>query len=133
MVIHNNREKVEEELVTIGPSYITVEDYEHVYSGTTAIERAQTRLGDGYNVLSDNCEHLVTWAQTGKAESKQVKGAHTAIAVLKGAATGAAVGNVVPVLGTVVGSRWWYGGVIQDKEIILKYMYSTDCIIMIRV
>ena len=41
----------------------------------------------------------MTLARTGKAESKQVKGAQTAIAILKGAATGAAVGNVVPVLG----------------------------------
>ncbi len=90
-------------MVTIGPSYITVEDYDCVYSGIEAIERARTRLGDGYIVLSDNCEHLVTWARTGTAESKQFKGAQTTIAVLKGAATGAAVGNVVPVLGTVVG------------------------------
>ena len=125
MVIHNNGEKVEEELVTIDSSYITVEDYECVYSGIEAIERARTRLGDGYNVLSDNCEHLVTWARTGTAESKQVKGAQTAIAVLKGAATGAAVARQRC---SCVGyrcrrSRWWYGGVIQDKEIILKYMH----------
>ena len=49
------------------------------------------RIGDGYNMLKDNCEHFVTWAKTGKGVSKQVK--KGAGAGLVGATAGALAGG----------------------------------------
>ncbi len=105
MVIHNDGQNVEEELMTIDPNYITVVDYDCVYSGIEAIKRARKRLGDSYNFFSDNCEHFVTWARTGKGESKQVKKGTGAglVGLAGGAVAGAAIGSFVPVVGTVAG------------------------------
>ncbi len=51
---------------------------------TTAYDRIKTQLGEPYNLLEWNCEHLVNWAFGFKPESKQVEVALTA--------TGAAIG-----------------------------------------
>lgn len=102
-VIHNNGLSVVEEVKFYDPVDITVITYSCRYSPEEAIQRARERIGAGYNVLKDNCEHLVTWAKTGKAVSKQVqKGTGAGIAA--GAITGGAVGSVIPVVGTVAGA-----------------------------
>ncbi len=106
LVIHNNGKNVAEELITMEEaSDITVVVYECVYSGNEAIARARKRLGGDYNVLSENCEHFVTWARTGKGESKQVKKGTGAglVGLAGGAVAGAAIGSFVPVVGTVAG------------------------------
>ncbi len=121
MVIHNNGEIVEEKSITIDPRYITVVEYDCVYSGIEAIERARTRLGDGYDVLRDNCEHFVTWARTGKAKSEQV--IKVAKTVLKGAAVGAVIGTVVPGVGTVIGGV--VGGTIGLLGEVLTFVRYT--------
>jgi len=43
------------------------------FTRTESVERARARVGErGYRVLSNNCEHLVEEAITGKARSPQV-------------------------------------------------------------
>lgn len=43
------------------------------FSGSAAIERARSRLGeDRYRIGSNNCEHFVTWCIDGVARSAQV-------------------------------------------------------------
>jgi hypothetical protein len=37
------------------------------------VRRIQTLVNTEYNVLSWNCEHVVNWALTGKAESPQLE------------------------------------------------------------
>ena len=106
LVIHNDGQNVAEELIMMDASDITVVVYECVYSGNDAIIRARERLGDGYNVLSDNCEHFVTWARTGKGESKQVKKGTGAglVGLGAGAVAGAVIGSAfAPGVGTIVG------------------------------
>ncbi len=67
MVIHNNGKEVEEKLVEMDASYIIVVHYECIFSGAQAIARARNKLGDGYSMLRNNCEHLVTWARIGES------------------------------------------------------------------
>jgi Lecithin retinol acyltransferase len=44
------------------------------FSGTAAVARARSRLGeDRYHLWSNNCEHFVTWCLTGSAHSEQVQ------------------------------------------------------------
>jgi Lecithin retinol acyltransferase len=39
------------------------------------VANAESRLGsDGYHLVWNNCEHFATWASTGSAASKQVRG-----------------------------------------------------------
>ncbi len=112
-VIHNTGENVEEELITMDATFITVVDYECAYSGAEAISRARERLGDGYYVLTDNCEHLVTWARTGRGRSKQVKVGFLAgtVGAAGGGTAGAIVGSMVlPGVGTAIGGM--VGGTI---------------------
>ncbi len=58
-------------------------------------------------MLSDNCEHLVTWARTGKGESKQVKKGTGAglVGLGAGAVAGAVIGSAfAPGVETIVGA-----------------------------
>jgi HRAS-like suppressor 3 len=44
------------------------------FAGAAAVERARSRLGeDRYRLLSNNCEHFVTWALDGTPRSMQVE------------------------------------------------------------
>ena len=53
-----------------------------VYKGRQAIERIRKRLGEKeYRLRTNNCEHLINWAITGKEESTQVKKAEVGFAV----------------------------------------------------
>ncbi len=46
------------------------------YQGKSVVERAHSRIGeDDYDLQSNNCEHLCTWAVTGLNNSKQVDNA----------------------------------------------------------
>lgn len=46
-----------------------------VFTPEEVIDRAISRLGeDEYNLVTNNCEHFVTWCVGGKAESSQVNG-----------------------------------------------------------
>jgi len=40
--------------------------------GSTLVARARSRKGQRYNVLSNNCEHFVTWVVEGKGRSAQL-------------------------------------------------------------
>lgn len=45
-----------------------------VYTGTTVVERARSRLGeDRYRLLTNNCEHFCTWCVWGVGRSEQVR------------------------------------------------------------
>lgn len=54
--------------------HVTVRQHvTRVYDAQTSIERAYSRLGeDKYNVITNNCEHFVTWCVMGLAISQQV-------------------------------------------------------------
>jgi hypothetical protein len=44
------------------------------FFGMEAVSRAQSRLGeDRYRLLTNNCEHFVTWCLHGQARSQQVR------------------------------------------------------------
>ncbi|SAK66084.1 hydrolase [Caballeronia hypogeia] len=44
------------------------------YVGMEAVRRARSRLGeDQYRLLTNNCEHFVTWCLDGRARSRQVQ------------------------------------------------------------
>ena len=46
------------------------------YVGQSVVERARSRIGeDNYDLQANNCEHLCTWAVTGRSNSKQVEAA----------------------------------------------------------
>lgn len=50
------------------------------YQGIDVVHRARSRLGeDGYNLISNNCEHFCHWCLHGKPRSKQVRRTVTAI------------------------------------------------------
>ena len=105
-IIHNNGIEILEELVTVEASDILLVLYDCLYPGEEAIERARNKIGGKYKFLTDNCEHLVTWARSGNAQSKQVqKGAGAGVGGLAaGAMTGGVIGSVVPGVGTVAGA-----------------------------
>jgi hypothetical protein len=44
------------------------------FMGVDAVRRAQSRLGeDQYRLLTNNCEHFVSWCLHGEARSQQVR------------------------------------------------------------
>ncbi|EKS66553.1 MULTISPECIES: lecithin retinol acyltransferase family protein [Caballeronia] len=44
------------------------------FVGMEAVRRARSRLGeDNYHLLTNNCEHFVTWCLDGRARSRQVQ------------------------------------------------------------
>lgn len=69
-VIHNNGENVVEEVQYYEPVDITVLSYPCCYSPMEAIERARNRIGDGYNVITNNCELILLHGQ--RQEKEQV-------------------------------------------------------------
>ncbi|SOE56415.1 Lecithin retinol acyltransferase [Burkholderia sp. OK233] len=45
-----------------------------IYTGTDAVARARSRLGeDQYRLLTNNCEHFCTWCVLGVGRSEQVR------------------------------------------------------------
>ena len=45
----------------------------HLYSGDETVARARGELGkEGYNLVTNNCEHFAIWCKTGLQESSQV-------------------------------------------------------------
>ena len=100
-VIHNDGTRVVEQTQTFSPNDIIVLDYPCDYSAQQAIERAKSQVGKEWKMLTDNCEHLVTWAKTGKGKSTQVSKS-TGVGAA-GAAVGGTLGYIVPGAGTVIG------------------------------
>ena len=85
-IIHKTSDKrVSEVTLHCEPKDITVLDYECTYTGRDAIARAHARIGEDYNLVSNNCEHFVTEVRTGIAQSVQVQ---TAVKVGVGVAAG---------------------------------------------
>lgn len=121
-VIHNDGTVVVEETKTFSPGEIIVLDYPCAYTAKQAIQRAQSQVGKEWKLLTDNCEHLVTWAKQGKGKSTQVsKGVGVgAIGIAGGASVGMAVGSVVPGIGTVVGGV--IGGVVGGVGGVYLYL-----------
>lgn len=126
-VIHNlHGHNIVEETMSLKPDKVTVLRYKCSFTASEAIERARKKINSStrtYSLLSNNCEHFVTWAKTGKGISFQVKRAvKTAVGAGAGAGTGgvaggvggviagALLGSVFPVVGTIVGGV--VGGVI---------------------
>ena len=107
LVIHNDGSSVKEEEAELDPGQITVIKYRCCwYSPNEAIERARSKVGEGYNVCCSNCEHFVTWAKTGVPISYQVLKAAAAgpAGAAGGALVGATVRFIVPIYGTIVGA-----------------------------
>ncbi len=53
---------------------VYVRRYPVRYIADTAIQRAESRLGEQkYNFLFNNCEHFATWCVTGVSDSRQVR------------------------------------------------------------
>ena len=73
--IHKTRDRgVVEEILSHQPSDVFVLDYECLYTGETAIQRArQDERHIPYNTFSANCEHFVTEVRTGQMQSTQIK------------------------------------------------------------
>ena len=76
-VIENNKLHPNEPstLKRLFPGKFRKHSYHCLYSGPEAIRRARSKIGDKkskYSLLDYNCEHFVTWAKTGSAESEQV-------------------------------------------------------------
>ena len=45
----------------------------HLHSGDETVARARGELGkEGYNLVTNNCEHFAIWCKTGLQESSQV-------------------------------------------------------------
>ena len=111
-VIHNDGTEVVENTQEFSPEEITVLDYECAYTAEQAIERARSKVGKEWKILTDNCEHLVTWAKTGKGKSTQVsKGAGVGVlGAAAGAMAGMAIGSFVPGVGTLAGGA--VGGIV---------------------
>lgn len=69
------------------------------YLGHEAVSRAKARLGeDNYRLLTNNCEHFVSWCLTGCARSEQVEAClrHPVVAARA----------LASLLRTLAG-RWW--------------------------
>ena len=59
---------------TRGRGYAVLDQVAARFEGRQAVERARSRLGeDRYRLLSNNCEHFVTWCLSGSAHSAQVE------------------------------------------------------------
>ncbi|OAB60260.1 NC domain-containing protein [Leptolyngbya valderiana BDU 20041] len=53
---------------------VYVREYPACYIAETAIQRAESRLGERrYNLIYNNCEHFATWCKTGISDSKQIR------------------------------------------------------------
>lgn len=68
--------EVKEETLPISPREVQVLEYKDnsqvKYSVDESLKRARNRLGEKeYNVVTNNCEHLVNWAKTGVSQSSQ--------------------------------------------------------------
>ncbi|MGB0906762.1 MAG: lecithin retinol acyltransferase family protein [Maricaulaceae bacterium] len=50
----------------------TVMPYSHPLSGSEIVARARSRKGQRYNVITNNCEHFITWVLEGKGRSSQL-------------------------------------------------------------
>lgn len=50
----------------------TVIPYGHHLSGSEIVSRARSRKGQRYNVITNNCEHFITWVLEGKGRSTQL-------------------------------------------------------------
>ena len=122
LVIHNDGDVVVEETKELLPKNIIVLEYPCVYTAQQAIERARSQCGREWKLLTDNCEHLVTWAKNGKGKSGQVaKGTAAGVAggaigatagglIVSAISSGAAAGSIVPGVGTLAGAV--VGGIV---------------------
>ena len=106
-VIHKTKEETGDYVIAEGilPELVEADDllvhdnYHCKYSGDEAIQRARimsTLLngGDLYNALTDNCEHFVRWAKTGRKKCRQMEQVGVAAAGgVGGVAAGGGIGT----------------------------------------
>lgn len=56
-----------------GGGVVEVVYYERSYDPDEVIARAEEMLGEeGYNLVTNNCEHFAAWCKTGEKHSKQI-------------------------------------------------------------
>ncbi|WP_071515338.1 lecithin retinol acyltransferase family protein [Geitlerinema sp. PCC 9228] len=73
-----------------------VKKYRDSYPPDRVVQRAESRLGEKkYNIVSNNCEHFVTWCKIGQQNSEQIRD----LAALLGSGF---VGGVAGVMGGAV-------------------------------
>lgn len=87
MVIHNAKDSfVKYDLFEIFAAGFPVTFVSRVarnwYEQQQIVNRAKSLLGTRYDLLKFNCDHLVTYAQTGKASSPQLQGIVATIALI---------------------------------------------------
>lgn len=77
-----------------------------VYDAEERIARGYTRLGeDSYNLVTNNCEHFVSWCIYGVNTSQQVRGVFGLAGIAAKHAGSGAVGGVLSVMGAGVVAR----------------------------
>ena len=76
---------------------------------SVVIQRAMSRLGrDGYNLLTNNCEHFAFWCKTGQTKCKQLEGV---VGNAVGTVAAAGVGVIaVPIVGIAAAPAAAIGG-----------------------
>ena len=114
-VLHLTLKKgIVEETKKYFPGKFRIHSYEVKFSGYEAVKMGQRikETKEGYQLAMFNCEHFVTLARTGVAQSRQVRRAvSSALGMVVGAgsggalgtAIGGAIGSVVPIAGTILG------------------------------
>ena len=135
-VIHNDGAEVTEEIKEFSSEKLTVIDYPCKYSASEAISRARSKLGNEWELLTNNCEHFVTWAKNGKGKSEQVlggimvggvggvAGVGTGVVVGSAVVSGAAAGSVVPIIGNAIGGI--VGGVVGVTLGLYAYTHVSN-------
>ena len=98
-VIHNNKKGVKEKDLQYTPKEITLLVYECPYSRWEIIMRAREHIGESYNLLWSNCEHLATKVRTGVKQSLQVQ---NGVAVGTGVALVVGAGAIASVIAAVL-------------------------------
>lgn len=91
-VIHKNDQGVIENNLSIEVEAITVLEYDCIYKGKDAVERARDDMPDeDYDLVNANCEHFVFEVRTGEKNSMQVSAATKGLTL--GCGAGASIGS----------------------------------------
>eukprot|EP00128_Syssomonas_multiformis_P007654 Colp12_sorted_trinity150504_noHs@30195 len=95
-------------------SRVYIRQYRNADPPSKVIDRAFSKLGstfDGFNLMSNNCEHFAEWCKTGRKTSQQVKtkalggAAGVAVGFAMGGPVGGVVGGMLGVIASVTAKK----------------------------